>query len=126
MSSTFAPYLRCPNPLYIIRPLKKVDTLGKISLSYETAEEAMGIAGRKFYGVVRTFQGTRTTLDTMTIWEDTAEISTRYNPQIERLCRVYDPVGGKMWEVVNEPENLYNQALYTIFTVKRVVNDGKV
>lgn len=120
MSSPYTPYLRCPSPLYLIRPIKKEDDYGKITLVYESIEEAMANPNQKFYGIVQTYQGTKTTIDTQTVWEDTAQITTRYNPSIELLCKVYNPINRKLYEVVNEPENLYEQGLYTVFTVRRV------
>ena len=123
MPAPYTPYGRNPSPLYLIRPIKKEDDLGKVQIVYEKPEEAMKIKNRKFYGTLQTFQGTKTNIDTQTVWEDTATISTRYNPLIEKLCRVYDPVNKKLYEVVNEPENIYNNNLFTVFTVKRVMSN---
>ncbi len=122
--SFYTPAGYAPSPFYLLKQAKKVDDMGKITIIYETPEQAMQEKNRKFFATIKTFQGTKNQIDSQVIWEDTAELSTRFHPDIKHGCRVYDPVNRKTYEVVNEPENIGGQNLFTVFTVRRVITDA--
>lgn len=121
MTDFYRPSIHCPSPIFLMRPIKKVEKTGKITIEYESKDEAVKDKTRKMYASIQTFQGTRTQVNEMTVWEDTATISCRYSPLIEKGCRIFEPISGKVYEIVNEPENINNKGIWQIFTVRRVI-----
>ena len=66
----------------------------------------------------RTFGGTETTSNDLLVVNDTAEIETWFRPDITSSCQIR--LGGKVYEVIGEPENIEMRNQFMKFKVQAV------
>lgn len=67
----------------------------------------------------RTFGGTESNSNGLTVVENTAVIDTWYNPNITSNCNV-KTLDGQIYEIIGTPENIENRNLYMRFKIKAV------
>ena len=67
----------------------------------------------------KSYGGTETTVNGVYSIEDTAQVTTRYRPDIKANCRL-KLTDGQIYEIMGEPENPDMASRYLIFKVKRV------
>lgn len=91
-----------------------------------TYEKEKGVAIKKYpdrgqvvFCSFKTYGGTETTVNGVYSIEDTATIETWYRPDINSGCRLTS-VGGAIYEIINEPENVEMRNQTLIFKVRRV------
>ena len=67
----------------------------------------------------KSYGGTETTVNGVYSIEDTAQVTTRYRPDIKSNChlRLAD---GRIYEIIGEPENPDMANRYLVFKVKRI------
>ena len=67
----------------------------------------------------KSYDGTETTVNGVYSIEDTAQVTTRYRPDIKSNChlRLAD---GRIYEIIGEPENPDMANRYLVFKVKRI------
>lgn len=70
------------------------------------------------YCCFRSFGGTEKVSNDIIIIEDTAVVETWFRPDITSNCRLV--VKGKVYEVINEPENIENRNQFMQFKVRAV------
>ena len=79
--------------------------------------------GFQIFGTFKTYGGTRShekTLDGLLSIEDTATIETWYRPDITTDCVIALAHTGAKYEILNEPENIYQRNQFLKFTVRRI------
>ncbi|MDE7121025.1 MAG: head-tail adaptor protein [Oscillospiraceae bacterium] len=67
----------------------------------------------------KSYGGTETTVNGVYSIEDTAQVTTRYRPDIKANCYL-KLADGRTYEILGEPENPDMANRYLIFKVKRV------
>ena len=67
----------------------------------------------------KSYGGTETTINGVYSIEDTAQVTTRYRPDIKANCRL-KLIDGRVYEILGEPENPDMANRYLVFKVKRV------
>ena len=78
------------------------------------------VEGRRFLASVRTFGGTESTVDGMTVVEDTATVHCWYNPDITAGSAVRMLTDGSEWEILGTPENVEMRNQWLSFKIRRV------
>ena len=76
--------------------------------------------GRRFLASVRTFGGTETAVDGMTVVEDTATVNCWYNPDITAGSAVRMLTDGSEWEILGTPENVEMRNQWLSFKIRRI------
>lgn len=76
--------------------------------------------GITIYGNFKTYGGTERNVDGLYTIEDTAVCETWYRNDIKSDCRVYIPLNGGEYEIINEPENINMRCQFLRFKVRRV------
>ncbi len=71
-------------------------------------------------GNFRTFGGTETTVNGVLTIADTAVVQTYYRPDIQSDCAVVLLESGKVYEIMNEPEDIDMMHQFMQFKVKRL------
>jgi hypothetical protein len=98
-------------PMWLLKPaLDKVK--GTIKKSYP--EE-----GELIFCAFRTFGGTETQVNGVTVVEDTVVIDTWYRPDITSDCRL-KAENGNVYELLGTPENLYMNNKFLRFKIRRL------
>lgn len=93
-------------------------------LQVVTTETKKGVLTKEYktkdiiYCCFRSFGGTEKVSNDIIIIEDTAVVETWYRPDITSNCRLV--VKGKVYEVINEPENIENRNQFVQFKVRAV------
>lgn len=72
----------------------------------------------QFFCSFRSFGGTETTSNGVTVIEDTAVMETWYDPLINANCRVN--VDGQVYEIMGTPENIEKRNQWLVFKVRAV------
>lgn len=72
----------------------------------------------KFYGSFKTFGGTESTSNGLTVVENTAVIECWYTPEIKSDCKIKN--GTKEYEILGEPENIEMRNQFLKFKVREV------
>jgi len=67
----------------------------------------------------KSYGGTETVVNGLTVIEETAQVTMRYRPDIKKGCQMQLP-DGRTYEVMGEPENPDMANRYLIFKVKRI------
>jgi len=67
----------------------------------------------------KSFGGTETVVNGLTVIEETAQVTMRYRSDIQKGCQMQLP-DGRTYEVMGEPENPDMENRYLIFKVKRI------
>ena len=67
----------------------------------------------------KSYGGTETTINDVYSIEDTAQVTTRYRPDIKSNCRL-QLADGRIYEIIGEPENPDMANRYLVFKVKRI------
>lgn len=68
----------------------------------------------------KTYGGSETNVNDVYTIIDTATVTTWYNPLITSECRIALMDNSKIYEVINEPENIEMRNQFMQFKVKRV------
>lgn len=71
-----------------------------------------------FFCSFKTFGGTESTVNGLTVIEDTAEVETWYDPRIKNDCRV--SVDGVEYEIISSPENINKRNQYLKFKIRAI------
>lgn len=71
-----------------------------------------------FYCSFRSFGGTETTINGLTVVENTASVETWYDPRITSDCAVR--VNGLDYEILGTPENIDMRNKYLVFKVRAI------
>lgn len=77
------------------------------------------VTGDVIYVNWKTYGGTENTVNGLVSIADTAQITTRYRPDIAVNCRLLRG-DGKVYEIISEPENTDLNNRYLEFKVERV------
>lgn len=90
-----------------------------------TTEYVKGVPTKKFakldtvfYCSFRSFGGTETTSNGVTVVEDTATLETWYDPAITAECNL--EIDGVTYEVLGTPENINKRNQYLVIKVRAV------
>lgn len=73
-----------------------------------------------FFGNVRSFLGSITTENDLSVSENTAYIDTWYRPDIRSNCRVYFCETGDVYEVIGEPEDIEMRHQYLRIRTRKI------
>lgn len=95
---------------FILKPT--TTTIKGVTKKVYTPEE------KPFFCSFKSFGGTETTVNGMTVVEDTAIIETWYNPTITADCTVN--VNGVNYEILGTPENINMRNQYMKFKIRSV------
>ena len=74
--------------------------------------------GELIFGSFKTYGGTETNVNGLTVVEDTAKVETWYRPDITSGDGV--KVNGAVYEIIGDPENIELRNQYLLFKVRRV------
>ena len=75
--------------------------------------------GITIFGTFKTYGGTERIVDGVYSIVDTAEVETWYRPDITSDCIIALANTGAMYEIMNEPENIYQRNQFLKFKVRR-------
>lgn len=73
-----------------------------------------------FYGSFRSFVGSITTENDLSVTLNTAYVETWYRPDIKSNCRIYLCDSGDVYEVVGDPENIELRHQYLKIRVQKI------
>ncbi|MFQ9923785.1 MAG: head-tail adaptor protein [Beduini sp.] len=71
-----------------------------------------------FFAEVRSYGGTETTINDQYTVIDTATVRTWYRPDILSDCRVINTLNDRVYEIMNEPENIEFRNQFLQFKIK--------
>lgn len=74
--------------------------------------------GEMIYISFRTFGGSETKSNGITVVEDTGTVETWYRPDIKSNCRLL--INGTSYEILGTPENIGNRNMWLVFKVRAV------
>jgi SPP1 family predicted phage head-tail adaptor len=104
------------------RPFSPFSTV--VELYGCTTERVLGVTTKSYTKIddifcsFKTYGGTETTSNGITVVNDTAEIETWYRPDITASSQIR--LGGKAYEVIGEPENIEMRNQFMKFKVQAV------
>lgn len=75
----------------------------------------------KFFGSMRTFGGTESTVNDIYSVIDTATIDTWYNPSFKADCRIYLEETGETYEILATPEDIERRHQYMQLRCRKIV-----
>lgn len=108
------------------RPIKAAQMTTYCILQTPTNAQVLG-TNKKTYSDAFGFNcnfaaygGTETTVNGLTVIEDTAQIVTWYNPEIKADCRIKRAADGALFEIIGTPENIEMRNMFLSFKVRRV------
>lgn len=101
-------------PVKLLKVVSSSQTLGVARPTYTAAADAEVI-----FVNWKTYGGTEQTVNGVYSILDTADITTRYRPDIKANCRLLRE-DGAVYEIVSEPENTDLNNKYMEFKVERV------
>lgn len=111
--------------MYIPKSAKQMRTPVTLLSPAET-KKYNGVAYREEHreiGVIfvnwKSFGGTETTVNGVYSIEDTAQVTTRYRPDIKANCHL-KLADGRIYEILGEPENPDMANRWLVFKVRRV------
>lgn len=111
--------------IYIPKAIKQMRTPVMLLSPAET-KKYNGVSYQEKYqetGIIfvnwKSFGGTEATVNGVYSIEDTAQVTTRYRPDIKADCCL-KLIDGRIYEILGEPENPDMANKYLIFKVKRV------
>lgn len=108
--SNFKPNLPYDVPFYVLTPTTEV-VKGVPKKTYSKDPTI-------FYCSFRTFGGTETTVNGITVVEDTATLETWYDPLIKANCQI--EVDGQIYEILGTPENINKRNQYLVLKVRSI------
>lgn len=76
--------------------------------------------GETIFGTFKTYGGTEMAVDGVYSISDTAEIETWFRPDINSDCVIVLASTGAKFQILNEPENIYQRNQFLKFKVKRI------
>lgn len=76
--------------------------------------------GKKINCSFRTYGGTETTVNDVYALEDTAIVETWYRPDIKADCAIKVCITGRVYEIINTPENIDMRNQFSTFKVRAV------
>ena len=74
----------------------------------------------QFFGSVRTFGGTESTVNEVFSVVDTATIDTWFDPRFKADCRIYLEDTGETYELMATPENIEHRNQYLQLRCKKI------
>ena len=77
------------------------------------------LEGDVFFGNFKSYGGTEIEKNNILVIEDTATIETWFNPDIKSDCAIKFE-DGRVYEIINEPENIENRNQFMKFKVRRL------
>lgn len=104
----FKPHLPYNVPAYLLVPT--TTTVKGVTTKSFTAET------EPFYCSFRSFGGTETQVNGVTVVENTANIETWYDPRIKSGCNIR--VGDLDYEILGTPENVEMRNKWLVFKVR--------
>lgn len=110
MSKQYTPSTPFDVAAFLLIPTKKV--IKGVTKKVFTAED------EPFFCSFKTFGGTETNVNGLTVVEDTAVIETWFDPKIKNDCRVN--VGGVDYEIISTPENINMRNQYLKFKIRAI------
>lgn len=110
----YKPSLPFSTPLKLLIPTYATKQGVKVK-TFPTVED-----GILFFGSFKTYGGTETTSNGVLSVEDTANIETWYRPDINSNCRVALAETGAVYEIIGQPEDIYQRHQWLTFKVRRV------
>lgn len=115
--SRYTPSLQDMIPLILLIPTWSVVS-GVRKKTYPSIEN-----GIVFFGTFKTYGGSERENNGVYSIEDTAVIETWYRDDIESDCRIALTTG-KVYDLINEPEDIARRHQYLRFKVRRVKGNG--
>lgn len=107
----FKPDLPYTTPLFYHAPIYK--TVKGVAQKFPSD------TGRLFYCTFKTFGGTETVVNGVTVVEDTAAVETWFDPDILAEGFVKDE-SGKVYEILGTPEDIEQRHLHMKFKIRAV------
>ena len=99
----------------------------RIELFCPTIEKIKGVNTKKWpdEGIAlncsfKTYGGTETTINDVYSLEDTANVETWYRPDIQANCRIKVVSTGRIYEIINTPENIDMRNQFCKFKVRAI------
>ena len=72
----------------------------------------------------QTYGGTETTINDVYALEDTANVETWYRPDIKADCRIKVLSTGRVYDIINTPENIDMRNQFCKFKVRAIRGDA--
>ena len=72
----------------------------------------------------KTYGGTETTINNVYALEDTANVETWYRPDLKANCRLKVLSTGRLYEIINTPENIDMRNQFCRFKVRAIRGDA--
>lgn len=88
--------------------------------TFPTLEVALQNSDNIFYGNFKTYGGTERDVNGVYSIEDTGNVETWFRPDIESDCRIARAVGGAVYEIINEPEDINLMHQFLKFKIRRI------
>lgn len=79
-------------------------------------EEKIG----ELFAYCPSFGGTEKVVNGVVVYEDTAQITTHYRPDIQSDCKLVRTLDNAKYEIITEPENYKMESIALIFKIRRL------
>lgn len=103
---------RMTTPIQILKQ-EKVNTSGYIEIKNTEASEVL-------WCVWKSYGGTETDVDGLSLFQDTATIECRYSPQIKQNDIIKNLLTNAEYQIITVPDNINQLNQYLRFKVKRM------
>ena len=121
MMADYRPALPFSTPLILLIPTYQKSGGVRTKVFPKRQDGSLNLdEGEQIFGTFRTYGGTETTVDGIYSITDTAEVETWYRPDITSDCVIALADTGAVYQVLNEPENIYRRNQFLKFKVKRI------
>lgn len=88
----------------------------KVLGANQISEEKIG----ELFAYCPTFGGTEKVVNGVIVYEDTAQITTHFRPDIQSDCRLKRIDNNAMYEIITEPENYKMENIALVFKIRRL------
>lgn len=115
--ATFRPSLPFTTPLIVLKPTYETVAGVRKKIIPELSD------GIQIFGTFRTYGGSRNrekAVDGIYSIEDTADVETWYRPDITSDCLIALASTGAKYEILGEPENIYQRNQFLKMKIRRV------
>lgn len=119
MSKSYQPSLPFTVSFVLLVPTA-TKVSGVLKKTFPTMAQALLNSNNIFNGSFKTYGGTERDVNGVYSIEDTANVETWYRPDIKSDCRVARASDGAIFEIINEPEDIYQRHQFLVFKLRRI------
>ena len=112
--SNFKPSFPYNVPMHVLTPTTTTVKGVSVKKYSEPSEDNL------IFGSFKTYGGTETQSNGVTVVEDTANVETWYRPDVKSGCRIVLADSGEVYEVLGKPEDIEKRHQFLKFKVRGV------